>query len=472
MRTQHTKSPRRRRSSAARSRRTRRSVRRRRPRQQVPQRTAAEQQADAVRVERQLADVLSPKVVDRLRDETGYNPRQRKATALCVLLIVVQAFLMGQALSFARLRALFIARFENIRPRAFQLRFKSAAAVTFFRAAFAEAVHAVVSAAEIRLEGALASFADVQVYDGTAVRVPPRGKQDWPASHDDRAGAKLLLGYSLKTGVVERAAVAAETTGELPLWRKLVPTLERNVLYLLDLAYFDREIFEHAQSAGAHVLLRLKSKSKLWVVGHQTRQGYVGLPRWSLATYLAGAASARGTTYDLDVIWGKGRHAVRLRLVGVSLGGRAGRRFYLTTVPRSRLSVTAVVEAYRLRWLIELLNREIKQEADMGRCDTADPHAVAALAYGALIGHVVLRSLRICAALRAHVPLTELRPLASLHLVRAFAVAAIDVLATHDLTAWHRLVESIAPLLVAVAHEATPSRSRPRIAFDLGALGG
>ena len=447
-------------------------MRRRRARRSAPQQTAAEQRSSAVRVESQLADVFSSKVVDRLREATEYNPRQRKATALCLLLVVVQAFLMGQAFSFARLRALFVARFEIIRPRAFQLRFKSAAAVAFFRAAFAEAVRAVVSAAEIKLEGALASFADVRVYDGTAVRVPPRGKAAWPASHEDRAGAKLLLGYSLKTGLLDQAEVAAETAGELPLWRKLVPTLARNVLYLLDLAYFDRQIFRHAQQEGAHLLLRLKSKTRIWVVGHQTRHGYVALPRWSLATYLATVSSARGTTYDLDVIWGKGSDALRLRLVGVSLGGHAGRRFYLTTVPRSRLSAKDVVEAYRLRWLIELLNREIKQEADLGRCDTADPHAVAALAYGAMIGHVLLRSFRICAALRSHLPLTELRPVATLHLVRAFAIAAVDVLAEHDLTAWHRLIESMTPLLVAVAHEPRPSRSRHRIALNLGALGG
>ena len=428
--------------------------------------------ANAVQVERQLADVFSAKVVDRLRAVTGYNPRQRKATALCLLLIVVQAFLVGQAMSFARLRALFVARFGAIRPRAFQLRFKSAAAVAFFRAALGEAVRAVVTAADLRLEGPLASFADVRVYDGTAVRVPPRGKAAWPASNHDRAGAKLLLGYSLKTGLLDEAAIAAETAGELPLWRALVPALERNVLYLLDLAYFDHALFSQADRVGAHLLMRLKSKTRVSVVGHQTDHGYVPLRPWALATYLSAASSARGTIYDLDVIWGRGRHALRLRLVGVSLGGRAGRRFYLTTVPRSRLSAKTAVDVYRLRWLIEILNREIKQEADLGRCDTADAHAVAALAYGAMIGHVMVRSLRICAVLRSHLPLSELRPLATLHLVRAFAIAIVDALADHDLTAWHRLVEIMTPLVVTVAWEPLPSRSRPRIAARLGASGG
>ena len=426
-----------------------------------------------MQVERQLAAVFSPKVVDRLREQTGYNPRQRKATALCVLLIVVQAYLLGQAMSFARLRALFIARFEAIRPRAFQLRFKSPAAVAFFRAALAEAVQAVVTAAQIRLEGALATFEDVRVYDGTSMRVPVRGKHAWPATHDDRAGAKLLLGYSLKHGLIERATIAAETTAELPLWRTLVPTMERNVLYLLDLAYFDRGVFHAADKVGAHVLLRLKSKTKVRVVGHRGPRGYVRLCKpWALSTFLQTTSTARGTTYDLDVEWGHGADEISLRLVGLSLGGQVGLRFYLTTVPPSRLSAATMVEVYRLRWLIEILNRELKQEADIGRCDTADPHAVAALAYGALVGHVLVRGLRVCAALRAGLPLTEIRPLAVMHLLRAYAVALVDLLAEHDLSAWHRLVERVTPLIVQMAHEPKPSRSRRRIAGRLGASGG
>ncbi len=426
-----------------------------------------------MQTERQLAAVFSPTVVDRLRAETGYNPRQRKATALCVLLIVVQAYLLGQAMSFARLRALFIARFGAIRPRAFQLRFKSPAAVAFFRAALAEAVAAVVTAAQIRLEGALATFEDVRVYDGTSVRVPVRGKQAWPATHDDRAGAKLLLGYSLKHGLIERATIAPETTAELPLWRTLVPTMERNVLYLLDLAYFDRAVFHAADKAGAHVLLRLKSKTKVRVVGHRGPRGHVRLSKpWALSTFLQTTSTARGTTYDLDVEWGHGADESSLRLVGLSLGGQIGLRFYLPTVPPSRLSAATMVEVYRLRGLIEILNRELKQEADIGRCDTADPHAAAALAYGALVGHVLLRGLRVCAALRSGLPLTELRPLAVGHLLRAYAVVIVDLLADHDLTRWHRAVERITPLIVEMAHEAKSSRSRRRIAHRLGASGG
>jgi hypothetical protein len=75
--------------------------------------------------EQHVARVMTPEVIDELRTQTGYNPRQRQATALRLVLIVVQGFMLGQTLRFSSLRAMFHQRFGAIRPRAFQLRFKS-----------------------------------------------------------------------------------------------------------------------------------------------------------------------------------------------------------------------------------------------------------------------------------------------------------------------------------------------------------
>ena len=248
-----------------------------------------------------------------------------------------------------------------------------------FRAALRRLVETTIGWCAISLEGPLAKFDDVRVYDGTGQRVPPRGRPDLPACTAGQAGAKWMIGYSLKTGLLDEATVAAQTTGELPLWRTLVPSLQRGILYLLDLGFFERALFTQAQLAGEHLVMRLKSNTKVIVR----------------------------------------RHLIAGHVVG--LGGRLGHRFYLTTVPRNRMSAAQIIEAYRLRWLIEFLFRELKQEADLGRCFTADPHALAALTSGALIGHVLIRPLRIVAALRHDVPLEQLRRLACAHLARAFA---------------------------------------------------
>lgn len=65
---------------------------------------------------------------------------------------------------------------------------------------------------------------------------------------------------------------------------------------------------------------------------------------------------------DMDVRWGDGNRAVHLRVVGIYF--QKLWRLYLTTVPRKMLGVPELVKAYRLRWLIEFLFREWKQQAD------------------------------------------------------------------------------------------------------------
>ncbi len=69
--------------------------------------------ADAV--QRELHRTFTPETIDEFREGTGYNPRQRIATPHRVLLTVVEAFLVGQTLSFASLRAIFVRRFGFVR---------------------------------------------------------------------------------------------------------------------------------------------------------------------------------------------------------------------------------------------------------------------------------------------------------------------------------------------------------------------
>lgn len=75
----------------------------------------AQNGATADEVRRQIERVFSVDVVGQLRAEAGYNPRQRLVTAHRLMLIVVEAFLLGGSggtLSFSGMRALFIRRFD------------------------------------------------------------------------------------------------------------------------------------------------------------------------------------------------------------------------------------------------------------------------------------------------------------------------------------------------------------------------
>lgn len=429
-----------------------------------------EPNAEAQAVQEQLRRTFTPDVVDKLRESTGYNPRQRQGTAFRLMLTVVEGFLAGHVLSFASLRAIFVRRFGFMRSCPFQKRFKQAAAASFFRKAFEHLVSSVVAAAGLELSGPLGRFADVRIYDGTGQRVPPRGRPHLPACVDGKAGTKWVMGYSIKTGLLEHGECDAETASETPLWKKLLPTFTRGVLYLVDLGFFERAAFASARTAGAHLLMRLKSNAKVRVTGHICENGRVEFPEWSLDYYLRGASRKRGTVFDLDVVWGHGDDTITLRLVGFA-HKHDDIRWYLTTVPRSMLSAQQIIQTYRLRWLIELLFRELKQSADLGRSFTADPSAIKALTYGAMLAHALVRSVRIQTALANEVPLEQLRPLATLHVMRAYARDLVDAFASLSKRAWKVVVTTVGQALIELARERQPSRSRKRIALKLGAIG-
>ncbi len=425
--------------------------------------------ADSDAIEQQLRRCLSPEVVDEFREASGYNPRQRLATAHRLLLSIIEAFLTGDTLSFAAVRAAFIRRFGFIRPCPLQKRFKQPEAALFFRAIFQHLVERLLEHVGVRLTGPLAGFSDVRVYDGTAQRVPPRGSAALPSCVPERAGTKWLIGYSLKSGMIEAGLCGAATSAELPMYRELVEGFQRGALYLLDLAYFERQLFADVRSAGAHLLMRLKSGTQLRVVAELTARGMQSVDGYCLEQYLACRFAFDGTLFDLDVLWGTGSRQVPLRLVGVVHQGAT--RWYLTTVPRSRLRAGHVVQTYRLRWAIELLFREIKQSTDLGRSFTADPDAIEAMTFGALIAHVLVRSLRLRAALASEIPLERLRPLPALRMVRAYARDLVDALLSGCHARWVAVVDELTVALVPFAYEHQPSRSRPRIALQLGAVG-
>lgn len=142
-------------------------------------------------VEAALRSTFTATVIDELRDQTGYNPRQGLVTAQRLMLVVVEAFLLGQTLGFTAMRAIFVRRFGFVRPCPFQKRFKQATAAAFFRAALERLVASVINSAGLSLAGPLAQFADVRIYDGTGQRVAPKGRKALPGLHQGQGRQQM-----------------------------------------------------------------------------------------------------------------------------------------------------------------------------------------------------------------------------------------------------------------------------------------
>jgi hypothetical protein len=221
------------------------------------------------------------------------------------------------------------------------------------------------------------------------------------------------------------------------------------------------------ESSGAERCGCGKKTTKVRVVASMSNDTVSSLPNWSLSYYLSSVSRRKGTLFD-DVLWGQGKDMPALRLVGVAHTS-TNIRWYRTTVPRYALSARQPVQAYRLRWLLELLFRELKQKADIARAFTGDANAVQALTHGAMLAYVLVRSIRIQAALVHEIPLEQLRPLACLEIARAVAREIWSCVLGPAVC--KRLLRIVADSFGMLAREVRPSRSRPRIALKFRAVG-
>lgn len=410
---------------------------------------------------------LSENAINKLRNETGYGPRNRKATAYRLSISVIAAYFGGVVGSFAGIQAYFMAFFGTIRRRAFQLRFKSEEASIFFSALFTRLTSSVISPLAVPARGLLNVYTEVIAFDGTKIYMPPRAQDIFPGYNRGTSGMRLLVSYFLSTGCVKDFSIGAETDHDMTLFKLLNGVFPQGSLLIADLGFFGQYIFELAKEKCCDVLLRLKSNVKPTIVQVVVGKGGKKAKGKNLQDWMG--KRYRGTYIDVDVTWRK----MSLRVVGFWVKrpkGKSSYRFYLTNAPREKVDAPTLVRAYRIRWNIELLFKEEKQSVGLSTCFTGDEHASLALFFGALCGHVLLRSLRVMLANLCEIKLALLRPY---EFRRKCRVRLKDLVSSlQDGT--EAIIEFLSNLIEEcrlASRDAIPSKAKPLIPESLGVLG-
>ena len=210
------------------------------------------------------------------------------------------------------------------------------------------------------LRGRLARFTDVLVPDGCAFKLAQALAGVYSGTGQP-AEIKLHAIYSVRHGTATRVATSAGAVHDsdgLP-----AAAWERGALYLWDLGFNDYGRFVEAQTAGSHVVQRLKDKANPIVLASY---GPAGQRRKihdeGRALTLDEACSfefvpTRGVL-DLDIELRAGRKRIVARVVRVSYEGEE--HWYLTTLPRALFSPYDIAEIYRIRWECELFFRSWK----------------------------------------------------------------------------------------------------------------
>jgi IS4 transposase len=241
----------------------------------------------------------------------------------------------------------------------------------------------------------LKEFSDVQVADSTSVLLRKLARHWAPSTSKKKpAGVKWHTVISLKDGVP-----FAERLTEQRLHDSVgLPdgALAPGTLTLFDLGYLDVTRFIDAIERGAHFLTRLKTNHNPIIARvYEGKGDRVKVRGMRLDEALEqGLLLDEAGALDLDVRLETGERSAIARVVA-ELAPDGEFHWYLTSVGRDILTVDDVVEAYRLRWAVELYFKQLKSGLGLETIQASRPSAVAALIYTKLIALCLARLLEL-----------------------------------------------------------------------------
>jgi IS4 transposase len=242
----------------------------------------------------------------------------------------------------------------------------------------------------------LKEFRDVQVVDSSSLLLKKLARHWAPSTSKVKpAGVKWHAVVSLKDGV----PVAERLTEQKLHDSAGLPegALAAGTLTLFDLGYLDVSRFVDAVLRGADFLTRLKSNHNPLIKRVYTGKGDRLKARGMRLedALIQGIVLDDAGALDLDVLLEADGKSVAVRVVA-ELSAKDGEfHWYLTSLSRDVLSIDDVVEAYRLRWYIELFFKQLKSGAGLDTILASRPGAVAALVYAKVIALCLARLLEL-----------------------------------------------------------------------------
>lgn len=241
----------------------------------------------------------------------------------------------------------------------------------------------------------LKEFSDVQVVDSTSLLLKKLARHWAPSTSKVKpAGVKWHAIVSLKDGL----PVADRLTEQRLHDSAGLPdaALAPGTLTLFDLGYLHVERFIEAIDRGADFLTRLKTNHNPVILRVQTGKGDRVKAR---GMRIEDALEQKvllddAGALDVDVRLETNGKSATARVVA-ELAPDGEFHWYLTSVDRDVLSIDDIVEAYRLRWYVELFFKQLKSGTGLDTIQASRPGAVAALVYAKVIALCLARLLEL-----------------------------------------------------------------------------
>lgn len=349
-----------------------------------------------------LKRALPPTALDAIGREVRFIRRLRAILASALVSALVMSRFSPEAPGFESGRQWF-ARLggELVGRRPFQIRFKVAAVVALFERAFDVAVQSWRRGTRVRHPLATL-FRDVVAIDSTIVALSDRLRSSFKGTGkkgvgDGKASLKVLLAMSVFGRLPLFARLVAGSVHDVKLF-PAVTQFKEGTLLLFDKGFFRANLIHHLIASNVEFLCPLPRHCNPTIIAinrapRVVRSALARSPDGLRLRALLGRKENVDTVFDLTIRLTKNGPPVRM----VIAPGLKVHRPYVTSIAVEKCRAPAIAEIYRLRWQIELVFKELKQDLNLASVPTKDPYAAQAFVWASLIALAVSRV--VCAAL-------------------------------------------------------------------------
>lgn len=344
-----------------------------------------------------LKEMLDERELASLGADTRFIKRLRNVTAHAFVWATVLSRFASGTPGFEAARQWFMRLTgQHIHPRPFQMRFKSAEAVGLFEQAFEAAVAPWSTTRRLPRHPFAKRFVDIVAWDSSLVQVADTLKTTFKGTRASAASLKVVFGISIWGTLPLVAQIVAGHRHDMVLGPS-PDHFRQGTLLLLDKGFVAYEHLRKLGEAGLYYLCPMRSNGGPLVVAVNTAPANArkaikaakdGIPLRRLLPH----GKKIGKIWDVEVVIRakrKGAQPFRARLVIVP-GPDGQQRPYLTNLTQENPQILR--ELYRLRWQIELVFKELKQDLNLTAVPTTDPHAVQVLVWASLIALALSRT--------------------------------------------------------------------------------
>lgn len=347
----------------------------------------------ATKLAGQLKQIFSEQALNALGKHVGFCKRERDITPYRLSLGLVEVMGLSKIESIADIHRAFNALchtdvqykpFHNQLAKRQFPEFMRVLCERFLEQLACEALH-------FSADSPFARFERIELQDGTSFALKSTLSEHFPGRFTkvSPAGVELHVTLDLLSEQPSCIVLTPDTDSEA----QYLPSAETlgNSLVMGDRGYFKKAYLRDVDQHGGSYIIKGKANMTPTVVTAFTADG-VRRKRWENKSLKdIRAKLVKMQPMDMDVTWPDKAGPIRCRMIVSWNPETRTYQYLLTNLAREEFSIEHILDAYRLRWQIELLFKEWKSYSNLHAFNTSNPYLAEGLIWASLCSAILKR---------------------------------------------------------------------------------